>query len=198
MMHPNERSVRGPFLLAVLLLLAACGADEPEAGQSGSQTPPPWPASYSESDGGLVDLVTDLLRAASSHETRRLQRMTEALVLPDHVSWFAARFPAGLATDLAAEYGANAAGISSRLADLASSLAAQGRGFAVSVARHERGSLGSASGLQLDAIEVMTRPSPLYSVTCSSSPRDVGFRLWSFVFANGAWRFVGRMALVGG
>lgn len=68
----------------------------------------------------------------------------------------------------------------------------------IQVLRFERAGERDAVGNQNDALAVMQNPQPLYSVRFVKPGGAAGMHLYSFVYAAGGFRLVGRMAAAKG
>jgi hypothetical protein len=196
------------LLAGVLLALAGCGEPDPPAAPAGTTTPqavpvappaeaPPAAAPGAEPDDSpdaLLALMEKLSAAAVAGRTDEALAMSRALLLPHPEAWFAETFGPEIGKRLTAEYAARAGQIDT-LPGVFPGLRRRGQ-TELLVEQHEDPADPGATGYQGVAMAHMKRPVRLYSVRFLEPHRDAGFSLWSFVFAEGAFRFAGKMRAV--
>jgi len=191
--------VRTVVTLAVVLMAAANCADSGKSssgegrasGDGDPSSADTTDVSYPDSTEGLERLVRDILRAVKSDPSGEALRLTHSLQLPDHEVWFADTFGAERGAELAAEYAplvGHFAQMSTLFEDLIEKQQTQ-----VVVERFVQYDDPDLNGYQSIALEAMKHPTALYSVRLSKNDDERGFHLWSFVYANGSFRWVGKM-----
>lgn len=126
-----------------------------------------------------------------------LSRVLENLVLPQAEDWFSSIFGPERAPSLCAEYAQRLSKdepveLCNTLSRTLSALEDEARAQGTSVALHAEGHLSPWSQevtlLQARALGAMRRPVPLFTVTLGGNES-----LWSFVFVEGSWRWLGKL-----
>jgi len=189
---PRTRSVPANLWWLPLLCLlwpSACGKPEEPAAPS----TPKRALLRGNPEADLAQRLKDILQAAASSEEGALEEQVRALLLKDPAGWFQSRFPPSLAAALEEAEAKSAPHVARRLEEIFRHLAREQRMKTIQVSRHTREQPAGPTGLEREALERMTLATPLFSATFKRSPRDLGFRLWSFVREGASWRFVGRM-----
>lgn len=169
----------------------------PAATASAAPTPTATPlvgsaiTAYPESPEGLGNLASDLLASAHAGDEKTLIRLLDSLKLRDPETWFRDTFGRALGQELWAEYRPLHDNIG-QLAGVLSGLAAGGQ-TKLTIERYDKADLPDSVGYQSAALAKMDRPTPLYSVRFGSPDGKKLFHLWSFVFQDGTFRYVGKM-----
>jgi len=145
-----------------------------------------------ETADGLKATVQAIVDAAKAGKGEEVQKLTEALFLPDAGKFFTEVFGEELGKKLADEY---ARLPKPELAKLFEKVAKDGRtnvtAWKIAGADDE-----NATGLQKEAIKAMKKPVALYSVRMAEPGKTSGMTLWSFVYVDGAFRIAGKMRAV--
>lgn len=183
--------------LAIVLMAAAnCGdsgksSDGEGRGNGDGVSASASDISYPDTVEGLESLVQDILRAVKNQEQSEARRLAHSLELSDHEAWFTETFGESHGSKLAADYApvvGHVAQMSSLFEDLLKNEQTQ-----VSVERFVRADDLDLNGYQSIALGAMKNPTALYSVRLSKNGDVRGFHLWSFVYSNGSFRWVGKM-----
>ncbi len=184
----------GP-LLAMSILAAGCGEEqrstpspapvEPTAEPGGPSAP-----TYPATTAGLEQLLADLLTAIATDRAHAVE-MAENLALPHPDEWFAATFGDTVGARLASEY-QRAIRHFDDLVEVLARLADNGQTRIV-VEQFDDADDPSAVGYQSAALAAMVAPLPLYSVRISQKSGQQTFHLWSFVYEQGSFRWIGKL-----
>jgi hypothetical protein len=165
----------------VLLALHAALAQQPQA-----------PAAAGGSAEDLKKLMQEMLTAAKAADATKVQTMANALVLPSHEAWFKQVFGDEKGAALAADYGPHTAEFAEQLGGFFAKLVEQGR-TEVHTVLIDKSDSADATGLQSTAIAAMKQPMALYTAEFVVPGDKDGTTLWSFVYVDGAFRFVGKL-----
>jgi hypothetical protein len=149
---------------------------------------------YDETNAGLQSLMTDLLRAIAANDEPEIVQLVDSLRLPNYREWMRTTFGDSLGSALSDEYRPQVEEIGS-LVDLLRLRQQQGQ-TSISVERFLSATAPQATGYQSEALKRMKRRTALYSVRMSSPDGSRVFHLWSFVHAEGSFRYVGKMRAV--
>jgi hypothetical protein len=178
-------------LFAALLLVAgACGDDSESSGVSKS-APTDKGVDYPESTAGLELFIEEVVSATGDGNRAAIDRLTARLALADHQQWFETTFGEDKGALLAADYGAIVGRIA-QMSELFTELVGKGQ-TRVRIERFERSGDPAAVGYQSQALAAMVKPTALYSVRMRAPGKDHGFHLWSFVYHDGGFRWVGKL-----
>lgn len=190
--------VRWVALVAALGLSAAsCGDNHGAKGAAGKAVHDragDGGAVYREGTKGLEQLFRDLMAAVQDHDNDRAKALITSLELKDPKAWFRKRFGDELGDKLAAEY-APAVGNFDQLERVLAGLVAHHE-TDLTVEAFDKPGDPEATGYQNLALAAMVKPTPLYSVRLSSAERDNAFHIWSFVYDDGGFHWVGKMLAV--
>ena len=179
---------------AVLLLVAgACGDDSESSGGTKSAETDKG-VDYPESTAGLALLIEEVVTATREGNRVTIDRLTARLALDDHRQWFETTFGENKGALLAADYG-EIVGRVTQMSQLFTELVGEGQ-TRVSVERFERSGDPAAVGYQSLALAAMVKPTALYSVRMRATGKDHGFHLWSFVYHEGGFRWVGKLKVI--
>ena len=148
-------------------------------------------SAYRESVAGLERQVADILSAAAEGRKNPLTTGVSRLAMPGYRRWFAETFGAQQARPLVEEYAARVREIDG-LKQLFADEVAKGR-TTVRVTKHRGPKDPSVRGLQRRAYQAMRVRRTLYTVSLTRPGEPTGMKLWSFVYKDGAFRFVGKM-----
>lgn len=184
---------------------AQAGGAGQAANKPGDKTPPPLsiqaaapapevrPAAvtYEDSIQGLESLMGQLVKAIQDDQPTEEARLLASLRLPDPASWFRKVFDGPVADRLIAEYAPLSEGIG-YLQNVLKPLINSGQ-TAVKVERFDKPKLPAEVGYQSEALARMRAPVPLYSVRLTTADGHKTFHLWSFVYEDGSFRYVGKM-----
>ncbi len=200
----NAPMVRAlPAVLALLpLLLCVQACEDDNGGTSGSGQVGPGdvavqPYTYAETTAGLKQMFEDMAAAASGGNRAKAEVLARSLELPDPVVWFGAVFGEDPGKELSDEY-ETLRGNFAQIVDLLLELREGGQ-TVFSVERFDRAGDKAASMYQSRALSRMVKSTPLYSVRVASEDGGKVFHLWSFVYHDGRFRWIGKAkALVGG
>jgi len=176
--------------MVVALALAACGDEKPSSGEDGTNAAAPTVSAPATEDG-LASVFRSLLEDIRAGNNAHIDEQLRSLALPDPAGFFAAHFPAEMATRLAEDY----TGKTSHLVEIADLLRSQldkGRDRIV-VEKFDAQEDPRALGYQNLALKQMTDRIPLYSVRIVGQGEDAGFHLWSFIHDGGQFRWVGKL-----
>jgi hypothetical protein len=185
-----RRCAQAALTLLVTLAITAtasatatgCGKDHPRA------------APDHDRSADLVAIVEAMLRDAKRGDTAALERRARSFALRDPARWFTTTFgPAGEA--LARDYGSRAPALGD-LAAVFRDRAAAGQ-TQVTVERFTDPGDDAATGYQAAALSAMQHPVALYSVRLIADGSAEGYHLWSFVWADGGFRWVGKLRELG-
>ncbi len=179
---------------ALFLVVAACGDDDP--GRANSKPRPlgeveAGTSRYPESKAGLSTLFEDLVAAIGRGDDAQVDGTVRGFVLVDPDAWFAKTFGADAGKALAGDYRVAAAAID-QLTGLLRELVRDGQTEVV-VERFDSANDPAAVGYQALALAKMERPVALYSVRLRAPGQRRGFHLWSFVYQDGGFRWIGKL-----
>ena len=169
--------------LLVVAVMLALGAPVP-AQQATPALPDTPPA--------LTRLMSELYAATQANDQAKARALIRALALPRHEAWFGRTFGEPAAAKLSAEYAAVLARFDTDASGAFANVVQKGQSE-VQVLRFERAGDPRAVGNQNDALAAMKSPQPLYSVRFVKPGERLGLHLYSFVHADGSFRYVGRM-----
>lgn len=193
---------------SIALLLCAtigCGGDDGKDNSSGGASEDagaraagdaapeePGPVEYENNEAGLTKLFDDLLVALRSDTGEKTAaRLVHSLILPDHEGWFSDNFSSkrrlrGLNEDYEQ--------LKADIGHLALTL----RGYVgknqtkVRVAKFSQGKTDGAVGYQIKALAMTTNKQlELWSVRLSGE--DSVYHVWSFVYVDGTFRYIGKL-----
>jgi hypothetical protein len=119
-----------------------------------------------------------------------MERLLAGLRLPDFENWFKSQFGADAGQRAAEEYKPFHDDIGF-LGEVLATLAKDKD--VVEVARVEHGNDADGVGYQKLALKAMAKKTPLYSVRFRGAKDKGAYHLWSFVYAGGSFRYVGKM-----
>jgi len=145
---------------------------------------------YPDSQDGLKQLATDL-SAASDDDSAK---MGKELTLPNADKWFAATFGPELGPKLATEYSSEAAKLPT-IGSFFKAAKAKGKSDLL-IEKHMTADDDGANILQEEAIKAMKTPVPLYTINAVEPGKTIGSSLWSFVYVDGNFRYVGKLKAV--
>ncbi len=190
--------MRWVALVAALgLSTASCGDNHGAKGAAGKAVHDragDGGAVYHEGTKGLEHLFRDLMAAVQDHDRKRSDALISGLELKDPKAWFRHRFGDSLGDELAAEY-APAVGNFDQLERVLAGLVAKHE-TDLTVEAFAKPGDPEATGYQNLALAAMVHPTALYSVRLSTAGRDDAFHIWSFVYDDGRFRWVGKMRAV--
>jgi hypothetical protein len=145
---------------------------------------------YPDSTAGLGRLAADLVTAARE-KSPRLPILLESLRLRSPDAWFEGVFGRAKGAELADDYRRVYDEIG-QLGGVLERLVADHQTI-VTIERFDRAETPESVGYQSAALAKMADPRPLYSLRFASADRARVFHLWSFVYQDGSFRYVGKM-----
>lgn len=151
-----------------------------------------WALAAEESAETLQKAVSEIVQAAKAGEKDKVEKLCGDLVLPDPAKWFTEVFGEAAGKKLAEEY---AALPKPEIAKMFLKAAEAGR-TEVRILKIEKADDKNATGLQQDAIKAMTKPVALYTAKLVEPGKEAGLSVWSFVWADGAFRLAGKMKAI--
>ncbi len=142
---------------------------------------------------GLQQRMTDIYAATRARDAGRAEALIKQLRLPAHSAWFGRTFGEATGSRLAAEYDVLLQRFDVDAANLFAGVVQKGQSE-IQVLRLASADDPNAVGNQRDAIAAMKVLQELYSVRFVQPGMRLGVHLYSFVYSEGEFRFVGRMA----
>ncbi len=142
---------------------------------------------------GLSDAMSEILDAQKSKDEKKVSALCKVLVLPKYDAWFKSIFAPDKSAPLIAEY---AKFVDKIPTDIAKGLAdevikkdrTEIRIFKVELA-HD---VEATASVRI-AIANMKRKVPLYKVRFIAGKESDGYTVWSFVYVDDEFRYVGKM-----
>jgi hypothetical protein len=177
------------LLIASCLLTWACGNDTTSIKSAKANV-----VTYTETTDGLKRLTEEILAATKSGDKTKVSTLVKSLTMPDYEAWFNKTFGSEKGAKLAADYKSKANDFETGVTELFSKMVAEGK-TEVRVSRFDRAGNSEATGAQNQALAGMKEPAPLYSVRMVRPGEELGMHLWSFIYADGSFRFAGKMPL---
>ncbi len=147
---------------------------------------------YPESDEGLAQLMKDVLAAAGAKDRAKLSELVRSLILPNYKAWFDDTFGDEKGPKMAAEYEVILKNLEPSLVELFMRLDAPAQ-LQVQVMHVENMDDPKTTAYQRFALAAMKNPAALYTARISKEGTNANITLWSIVYAEGAFRFVGKM-----
>lgn len=147
---------------------------------------------YPESPEGLKKLTQDVLAAMQGGKEDAAKALIKTMVLPDHENWFKKTFGEEKGKPLAEEYAAMSKNFEAEIAKLFAQQVEKKR-TEVSAYKVTDANDREATGGQQAALAAMKQKVPLYGVRLVEPGKTSGFHMWSFVYADGGFRLVGKM-----
>ena len=187
----------------LLLSLSGCGKEDreppPPVVTSTSQSLDGGPAEpapiqlrqYSDSKKGLAQLIEDLLEAIEGNDEPRQAALLHSLRLPEPESWFEETFGDDLGATLARNYQKVADNIGLLQPVLKRQL--ERKSARVVVEKYAGPKSQDATGYQNALLAKMRNKLPLYSVRLSSTTGQKTTHLWSFVYVDDGFRYLGKL-----
>ncbi len=187
-------------LVLFCALAIGCGSDD-----SPPSPPPPaaeGPASNRSNNNkeGLVRQLDALNDALKSADSQKISTELAKLTLPEPKQWFKKRFGQSNGSVLYTDYRP----LANRMSQLAKEIKAlrQSGLTEISIEKYDKLDDLDAVSYQTEALKAMQIPTPLYSVRMSAKKKPPNrrlsaFHLWSFVYYQGSFRFIGKLKSVG-
>jgi hypothetical protein len=173
--------MRATRTVALLVLLAPLAVAAPAS------------AGQPESEAGLKTVIEELLAAGKAGDAARVEELARGMVLPDHEAWFRRVFGAELAAKLAAEYAKLIATLEKEFDALLAQVLKENR-TSVRVKAFRKADAPEANENQKRALRAMKTKVTLYSARLVRAEDKVGgIHFYSFVYVDGAFRFVGKL-----
>ena len=180
-------------LIPLVVLLGGCGSDQDKGsgqGSEGGDVPALQPYKYKAGIEGLEQLMGDLMVAIEKDDRPTARMLAESFAIPDQETWFGEFFGEEVKQDMAAEYDDLGQRIA-QLVDLLTELQEQGQ-TKILVESFESQDDPAAVEYQSLALQRMVRAIPLYSVRLSAADGKKTFHLWSFIYDDGMYRYIGK------
>jgi hypothetical protein len=147
---------------------------------------------YPETDEGLASLMKDMMVAAEAKDREKLIALIGGMRLPNHRQWFDDIFGQENGPKLADEYEQVLKGFEPNLAKLFLSLSSPTQ-LQIETSHVETPDDPRAKGYQLFALNAMKNRTALYTAKVFRPGTNASITLWSIVYADGGFRFVGKM-----
>ena len=186
-------------LLVGALLLGACGDDSKPAPEQPGTKPTPEPKASPQTEAELKRVIEELVAAHESKDEAKAARLAEGFYLPDVDGWFVHTFGPE-------EGKAGAASFNEQLPDqkqfgrlfLGALKADFARGRTqVRVIKITGAEDPEATGNQKRVLKAMVKPTPIYTVKLTEPGKPRGSSFKSFVYVDGAFRFVAKLKGIG-
>jgi hypothetical protein len=152
----------------------------------------PGGKTYPDTPDGLKRLMVEIYSATQNRDNRKADALMKALALPEPDAWFKNVFGDRKGAKLASEYRVALKTFDTELARLFAKVVREGQSE-IHVRKFERAPDPQAVGLQNDAMAAMINRRPIYSVRFVKPGERLGQHVYSFVYADGAFRLVGKM-----
>ena len=180
------------ILIALILILPlyAC-AKKGSGGESGGKDSSTV-GSYPDTTDGMKSLIEAIYNAAKANDKDKLAVYIRSLKLPDRDAWFKKVFGEALGGQLSIEYRDQLYEFDDQNTTLFKDLVSSSRSKVIAFKFDKPGD-PRATGLQDAALKVMKIPTPLYSVRAVKPGEDRGTQIWSFVYVDGGFRFIGEL-----
>ena len=180
-----------PLLVCALLCaLMSAGCPGEEASKPPRALDPIRAFAYEESSAGLKKLFQDMLGGIAERDKRYTRHLAKTLVLSAPSAWFKKHFGTRLGESLFEEYEPLTPDFAS-FADLMAQLHKNGQTRFV-VDRFTDPKNDAATVYQALALTKMRKQIPLYSVRAIDRDNDRVFHVWSFVYQDGFFRWIGK------
>lgn len=196
-------------------VIAGCG-QKAETPDTGGQTPPTTEtttntatsntaggdttaptntaSTYPDSTDGLKKLISDILAASKAGDKEKVSTLVKSLMLTNHEAWFKQTFGDDKGAKLSADYGKFLGDFEPSASELFAKMVEKGQ-TNIQVDRFAKAGDPKAVGLQEDALKAMKSAVPLYSVRLLEPGKDTGMHLYSFVYVDGAFRFISKLKM---
>ena len=151
-------------------------------------------STYPEGAEGLKKLIEDITKLLRAGDTKAATALVEGLARFNFGAWFERVFGEQLGAALATPL----KGMDSPLgvANLVQTFSEQVRqGRTVVQVQRFTGQDNDATGYQNRAMAQMKRSEPIYSVRLLEPGQSLGYHMYSFIYAQGGFRLVGKMQL---
>ena len=148
---------------------------------------------YPDTPQGLEQLVHDVVDALKDDKTDTAKQLIGSMVLPNPDAWFTKTFGEDRGKVLAANYAKFTLSFPEMGLKLFQDQVKQNR-INVKAYKVEAADDKQATGGQVEAILSMKEKSPLYGVRMIAPGKEYGLHLWSFVYVDGNFRMIGKMA----
>lgn len=148
---------------------------------------------YPDSTDGLKRLIGDILAATKAGDKEKAATLVKDLMLTNHEAWFKQSFGDDKGAKLSEDYAKSLGEFEPSASQLFAGMVEKGQ-TNIQVSRFQKAGDPKAVGLQNDALKAMKSPVALYSVRMLQPGKDLGMHLWSFVYVDGAFRFIGKMS----
>lgn len=186
-------------LLAAAVLLSACGKKESDSSSSSSSSSGSSSAS-SDNPSGLdasKDLSADLKKLMESaygwntSDQARLKALIKTFAVPGHEAWMKKTFGNDIGAERAKNYGEMLPSMEKGVMGFIEAAHKENQ-TAVTVVHLTDPADPEAKGAQSEALKSMKAPVALYTVYFKVPGEPDGKSLWSFVYADGAFRLMGK------
>lgn len=193
--HDACRVYASSALLSAMVCAAVGVVGCSDSGESKGKREPLRAFQYEETKNGLEQLFTDMLAAVADDDSARAIELAESLQLKAPEAWFKRVFGDQMGPTLFADYEPLVGSFSS-FVTLMKSLLERGQTRFV-VERFTKPDDPAAVGFQGMALGRMDRVTPLYSVRAIDRDGSRMFHIWSFVYQDGWFRWIGKNTSVG-
>jgi hypothetical protein len=146
--------------------------------------------------GELKKIFQDMLADHNAGNADKVKAAINGLKLADYEKWFAGTFDADAAKGLTAEYEEMLAAFEQEFGKLLEKVVKGGETEVLVYMSVPGGLMSEATGLQKDAIAAMKTPCPLFTVKFVKPGERSGVSVWSIIYRNGSFSFVGKMRKV--
>lgn len=146
-----------------------------------------------DSPEALKKVVEDILGSLKAGKPDTAAELIKSLKLPDHEKWFARTFGAEAGAPLAARYAQQIEQFDAGMLKMFDEQLKKNR-TSVTAYKLTDPSDKNATGLQQKALAAMKEKTPLYGVNLVEPGKESGMHLWNFVYVDGAFRMVGKLA----
>ena len=150
-----------------------------------------------ELDDALAEQFRGILAAAADRDQAKLQKLIEPLRLPNSKEWFTDTFGEEKGAKLAAKYDQDSKVFFAGFDDLMLRLPDPGN-WKVSVVHVDQIGDPKAKSLQMFALAAMKDPVPLYTVSLTRPGTKSSVIVWSLVYVDGSFHWLGKMEGVKG
>lgn len=151
--------------------------------------------SYPESNEGLAQFFKDQLSLAAARDHATLHERFKSLILPNSEAWFTDVFGDEKGPKLAEEYKESTKNLAAKLTSLFLQLR-DPKLLEVTVICVETVDDPNAKAFQTLALAAMKQPVALYTAAVGKPNESAAITIWSLVYSDGQFRFVGRMTAV--
>lgn len=188
------------FALFAVVLLPACGKKDEGSSSSSSSSGGSSSAAASDNPAGLdasKDLSPELKKLMESclgwskTDSNRLSAALKSFVLPNHATQFKKMFGDTMGAEWAGKYEKLLGEFDTKFKGLFEKMQADGN-TNVTAIHLTAADTGASTGLQKEAFAAMPQPVALYTVKFIKPGEELGTSVWSWVYVDGGFRFLGK------